>query len=116
MPTKSVTDASFKADVLSEDQAVLVDFWAGHCTPCHQIAPTLEEISNDYEGRLTVAKVNIDDNPEMPDKYGIRSIPTLMIFQDGAVTAMRIGAGTKRELTAWIDETLRETSTTSASS
>ena len=83
MATKAVTDASFASDVIDSSDVVLVDFWAEWCGPCKQIGPALEEISEEYAGKLTVAKINIDDNPETPGKFGVRGIPTMMIFRNG---------------------------------
>lgn len=107
MATKTVTDASFANDVLGSDDAVLIDFWAEWCGPCKQIGPALEELSNEYAGKLTIAKVNIDDNPETPGKYGVRGIPTLMIFKKGELISTRSGAAPKTAIAAWIDEALR---------
>ena len=106
MATKAVTDASFQSDVLDAGTPVLVDFWAEWCGPCKQIGPALEDIASEYGDKLTVAKVNIDENPETPGKYGVRGIPTLMIFQNGELTATKVGAAPKGQLVAWVDETL----------
>ena len=100
---KQVTDTSFDSDVLKAEGAVLVDFWAEWCGPCKQIAPALEELSQEYGGKLTVAKVNIDDNPQTPSKYGVRGIPTLLIFKNGQVAAQKVGAMPKSKLKEWID-------------
>jgi len=99
---KQVTDASFDADVLKAEGAVLVDFWAEWCGPCRQIAPALEEISNELKDKVTVAKINIDENPITPGKYGVRGIPTLMIFKGGQVAATKIGALPKSKLNEWV--------------
>jgi thioredoxin 1 len=99
---KQVTDASFEADVLKAGEPVLVDFWAEWCGPCRQIAPALEELSKDLAAKLTVAKINIDENPQVPGKYGVRGIPTLMIFKDGQVAATKIGALPKSKLYEWV--------------
>ncbi len=101
-----VTDDSFEKDVLQSDNAVLVDYWAEWCSPCKMIAPVLEEVASEYSGKLTVAKLNIDDNPNTPPKYGIRGIPTLMLFKDGNVEATKVGAVSKSQLTAFLDGNL----------
>jgi thioredoxin 1 len=103
---KHVSDASFEADVLQSDQPVLVDYWAEWCGPCRMIAPILEEVAKDYQGNLTVAKVNVDENQSVPAKYGIRGIPTLMLFKNGAVAATKVGALSKSQLTAFIDSNI----------
>lgn len=108
MAIKTVTDASFSDDVLNSGDTVLIDFWAEWCGPCKQIAPALEEIANEFEGKITIAKVNIDENPETPGKYGVRGIPTLMIFSGGEHIATRVGAAPKSQLAAWVDEVLKE--------
>ena len=100
---KNITDASFEADVLKSDLPVLVDYWAEWCGPCRMIAPILEEIAKDYAGRVKVAKLNIDENPGTPPKYGIRGIPTLMLFKDGAVAATKVGALSKSQLASFLD-------------
>ncbi len=106
MATKAVTDASFSSDVIDSGETVLVDFWAEWCGPCKQIGPALEEISEEFNGKLTVAKVNIDENPETPGKYGVRGIPTLMIFRDGELAATKVGAAPKGQLVAWVKNVL----------
>ncbi len=106
MATKSVTDASFEEDVLKSSEPVLVDFWAEWCGPCKQIGPALEELSDDYAGTLTIAKVNIDDSPETPGKYGVRGIPTMMIFKDGELAGTKVGAAPKSAIDAWIKSTI----------
>jgi thioredoxin 1 len=103
MPTVSVTDGSFEADVLKSDKPVVVDFWAEWCGPCKMIGPSLEEISGELEGSVTVAKLNIDENPKTPADFGVRGIPTLILFKDGEASAMKIGALPKGDLKAWIE-------------
>lgn len=101
-----VSDTTFDNDVLKADGPVLVDFWADWCGPCKMIAPILDDISKDYAGKLKVAKLNIDENPATPPKYGIRGIPTLMLFKNGNVEATKVGAVSKSQLTAFIDSNL----------
>jgi thioredoxin 1 len=101
-----LSDDSFEKDVLQADGPVLVDYWAEWCGPCKMIAPILEEIASEYDGRVTVAKLNIDDNSGTPPKYGIRGIPTLMLFKDGQVEATKVGALSKSQLTAFIDSNI----------
>ncbi len=100
---KQVTDTSFETDVLKASGPVLVDFWAEWCGPCRQIAPALEELSKDLAAKVTVAKINIDENPLTPGKYGVRGIPTLMIFKDGQVASTKIGALPKSKLYEWVE-------------
>ena len=101
-----LTDDSFEEEVLSSEGPVLVDYWAEWCGPCKMIAPILDEISSEYEGKIKVAKLNIDENPNTPPKYGIRGIPTLMLFKGGNVEATKVGAVSKSQLTAFIDSNL----------
>ena len=101
-----LTDDSFENDVIKSSSPVLVDYWAEWCGPCKMIAPILEEIASEYDGKITVAKLNIDDNPQTPPKYGIRGIPTLMLFKDGNVEATKVGALSKSQLTAFIDSNI----------
>ena len=101
-----VTDDSFEDEVLNSSEPVLVDYWAEWCGPCKMISPILEEIATEYEGRVKVAKLNIDENPGTPPKFGIRGIPTLMLFKGGEVEATKVGALSKSQLTAFIDSSL----------
>ncbi len=102
MATKTVTDGTFESDVVGADKPVIVDFWAEWCGPCKQIGPALEELSEQYGEQVTIAKVNIDENPETPGRLGVRGIPTLMVFKDGELKATKVGAAPKSELEAWI--------------
>ena len=101
-----VTDASFETDVLNSDLPVLVDYWAEWCGPCKVIAPVLEEIATEYDGKMKVCKLDIDANGETPPKYGIRGIPTLMLFKNGNVEATKVGALSKSQLTAFLDSNI----------
>jgi thioredoxin 1 len=101
-----VTDESFEQDVLGADSPVLVDYWAEWCGPCKAIAPILDEIAAEYDGKLRIAKLNIDDNPGTPPKYGIRGIPTLMLFKGGNVEATKVGTVSKSQLAAFIDSNI----------
>ena len=103
---KNVSDGTFDQDVLKSDQPVLVDYWAAWCGPCKMIAPILEEIASEYAGKLTIAKVNVDENQETAAKFGIRGIPTLMLFKNGQVSATKVGALSKSQLTAFLDGAL----------
>jgi thioredoxin 1 len=103
---KHVTDATFEADVLESAQPVLVDYWAEWCGPCKMIAPILDEVSTAYAGKLQIAKMNVDENRDIPAKFGIRGIPTLMLFKGGQLAATKVGALSKSQLTAFIDQQL----------
>ena len=100
---KHISDASFDGDVIKSDKPVLVDYWAEWCGPCKAIAPILDDVAKDYGGRLQVAKMNVDENREVPSKFGIRGIPTLMLFKDGQLAATKVGALSKAQLTAFLD-------------
>ena len=103
---KNISDASFDSDVLNSDVPVLVDYWAEWCGPCKMIAPLLEDAARQYEGRVIIAKLNVDENPDTAAKFGIRGIPTLMLFKDGKAAATKVGAMSKSQLTAFLDESL----------
>jgi thioredoxin 1 len=104
MATVTVTDESFERDVLQADQPVLVDFWAEWCGPCKQIAPALEQISDELSGEVTVAKLNIEDSPTVPSRYGVRGIPTMMLFRGGQMASMKVGAMPKQKILEWLSE------------
>jgi len=101
--TKQITDASFNADVLSAEGPVLVDFWAEWCGPCKMIGPSLEELSEELGEKVTIAKLNIDENPDAPGQYGVRGIPTMILFKGGAPAATKVGAAPKGQLKAWLE-------------
>lgn len=103
---RQVTDSSFETDVLKSGTPVLVDFWAEWCGPCKQIAPALEDLSNEMGDRVRVVKVNIDENPMTPSKYGVRGIPTMMLFKDGEVSAMKVGAMPKSKIFEWVEQSI----------
>ena len=106
MATKAITDSSFHDDVIAADGPVLVDFWAEWCGPCKMIGPSLEEISEELEGKVTIAKLNIDENPEAPGRYGVRGIPTMILFKAGSPAATQVGAAPKTALKRWIEGAL----------
>ena len=105
MATVKVTDTSFETDVLKSSEPVVVDFWAEWCGPCRIIGPALEEISNEMQGKVKIVKVNVDENPGIASKLGIRSIPTLMLFKGGKLAGQKVGAAPKGDLTKWIQQT-----------
>jgi len=104
--TTKITDDSFEADVLKSSTPVLVDFWAEWCGPCKQIGPALEEIAAEMGGRVTIAKINIDENTQTPTRYGVRGIPTLMVFKDGKVASTKVGAMPKSKILEWLNESV----------
>ena len=106
MPTKSVTDNSFESDVIKSDKPIVVDFWAEWCGPCKQIGPALEEISDEMKDKVIIAKHNIDQEPNTPTKYGIRGIPTMLLFNGGELKATKVGATTKSNILDWIKENI----------
>ena len=106
MATKKVTDSSFHADVISASGPVVVDFWAEWCGPCKMIGPSLEELSEEFGEKVTIAKLNIDENPDAPAQYGVRGIPTMILFKDGAPAATKVGAAPKSQLKGWIESAL----------
>ncbi len=106
MPTKAVTDNSFENDVIKSSKPIVVDFWAEWCGPCKQIGPALEEISDEMSEQVTIAKHNIDQEPNTPTKYGIRGIPTMLLFKNGELKATKVGASTKSNILTWIKENI----------
>ncbi len=106
MATVSVTDETFESDVLKSEKPIVVDFWAEWCGPCKQIGPTLEEISNEMSSEVVIAKHNIDNDPNTPTKYGIRGIPTMLLFKSGELKATKVGATTKSNIVTWIKENI----------
>jgi thioredoxin 1 len=106
MSMTNTSDGNFDSDVLKSDKPVLVDFWAEWCGPCKTIAPALDDISKELDDKLTVAKLNIDENPSTPQKYGVRGIPTLMLFKDGQVAATKVGAVPKNDLKSWVESNI----------
>ena len=106
MATKAITDASFEADVLKSDGPVLVDFWAEWCGPCKMIGPALEEISDELGEKVTIAKLNIDDSPDAPAKFGVRGIPTMILFNNGEAVETKVGAAPKSQLKDWLEGAL----------
>jgi thioredoxin 1 len=106
MSTHKVSDASFDADVLKSGEPVIVDFWAEWCGPCKMIAPALEEIAKAMGPKVKIVKINIDENPQTPSKYGVRGIPTLMAFKDGKVVSTKVGAAPKNALQSWIEQSI----------
>ena len=106
MGTKAITDASFQADVIDSDTPVLVDFWAEWCGPCKMIGPSLEEISDELAGKVVIAKINIDENPDAPGKYGVRGIPTMILFKNGEIAETKVGAAPKSALKGWLEGAL----------
>ena len=106
MAIKHVSDTSFDDDVLKSDAPVLVDYWAEWCGPCKMIAPILDDVAREYQGRLKIAKLNIDENPQTPPKFGIRGIPTLILFKNGTVHAQKVGAVSKSQLAAFLEQHL----------
>lgn len=114
MATKQITDDSFHSDVISSDKPVLVDFWAEWCGPCKMIGPSLEEISDELGEQVSIVKLNIDDNPDAPGRYGVRSIPTMILFKNGTPAATKIGAEPKGRIRAWLEGELASSVSTAA--
>ncbi|SDD19846.1 thioredoxin [Sphingomonas sp. YR710] len=103
MPSKAITDSSFESDVINASGPVLVDFWAEWCGPCKMIGPSLEEISEELGEKVTIAKLNIDENPDAPGRYGVRGIPTMILFKNGQPAATKVGAAPKSQLKSWLE-------------
>ena len=114
MATTSVTDSSFQADVLGAGKPVLVDFWAEWCGPCRMIAPALEELSQELADKVTIVKLNIDENPDAPGRYGVRGIPTMILFKDGQPAATKVGAEPKSRIQAWLEDALQSNAANAA--
>jgi thioredoxin 1 len=108
MAPLKVSDSSFEKDVLKASKPVVVDFWAEWCGPCRMIGPALEELANELQDKVTIAKLNIDESPQTPGKYGVRGVPTLMIFRDGQVAATKVGALPKSRIKEWIESSIRQ--------
>ena len=106
MATKTISDQSFQSDVISAEGPVLVDFWAEWCGPCKMIGPALEELSDELGEKVTIAKLNIDDNPDAPARYGVRGIPTMILFKNGQPAATKVGAAPKSQLKGWLENEL----------
>jgi thioredoxin 1 len=106
MATKKITDSSFQADVIQATGPVVVDFWAEWCGPCKMIGPALEELSDEFGEKVTIAKINIDENPDAPAQYGVRGIPTMILFKNGAPAATKVGAAPKSQLKGWIESAI----------
>ena len=106
MTTKKITDENFETDVLKAEKPIVVDFWAEWCGPCKQIGPVLEEISDEMKDQVVIAKHNIDEEPNAPTKYGVRGIPTMLLFKDGQLKATKVGATTKSNIVSWIEENI----------
>jgi thioredoxin 1 len=106
MSTEHISDAEFESKILGSEGPVLVDFWAEWCGPCKQLSPILDEVAGEFSGKVRVAKVNIDENPESPTKYGVRGIPTMILFKDGQPVATKVGALPKSQLVEWLESTI----------